>query len=375
MMVKKKKWAIVTAVLCAMGTASWYAVVSGTVEQHEKNEITVTTVRPVPTAIVQDALLARKRLFPGTVQAQSRVEIAFSLDGLLVELNGQEGKNVLKGEVLAKMDQRDFLHALDAAKANFLRAETEFSRTKTLQSRKVISQAEYDNAKTTFDVARAELRIRQKALSDTVLVAPYDGVVAHRYVENHEHIKKLEPILAFKDISKIDVVIQIPEGLIAHAGTEDFKDILVKFDADGDRWFSGVVREFRVQSDPVTRTYEVAVSVQPPSDIHVLPGMTATVSVTTSVTPEIYKNPQSVRFVPVEAIFGGSDGHSYAWVIPESGGSPRKTQVTLGALCEGGIEIIDSLETGQRVAVSGVHSLRENMQVRPVLEGREGLDG
>ena len=374
-MVKKKHLVIVAAVLCAMGTTSWYAVVSGTVQLSEKKERSVATIRPVPTAIVQDALLVKKRLFPGTVQAQSRVEIAFSLDGLLVELNGQEGKSVRKGEVLAKIDQRDFLHALDAAKANYLRAETEFSRTKTLQDRKVISQAEYDNVKTTFDVARAELRIREKALGDTVIVAPYDGVVAHRYVENHEHIKKQAPVLAFKDISKIDVVIQVPEGLIAHGGTEGFKDILINFDADGERWFPGVVREFRVLSDPITRTYEVAVGVRPPGDMRVLPGMTATVSVTTSATQQIYKTAQHVRLVPVEAVFGGSDGHSYAWVIPESGGSPSKIKVTLGALCEGGVEIIDSLETGQRVAISGVHSLRENMQVRPVREGREGLDG
>ena len=283
-MVKKKHLVIVVAVLCAIGTTSWYAVVSGTVELSEKKELSLATVRPVPTAIVQDALLVKKRLFPGTVQAQSRVEIAFSLDGLLVELNGQEGKSVRKGEVLAKIDQRDFLHALDAAKANYLRAETEFSRTKILQNRKVISQAEYDNVKTTFDVARAELRIREKALGDTVIVAPYDGVVAHRYVENHEHIKKQAPVLAFKDISKIDVVIQIPEGLIAHGGTEGFKDILVNFDADGERWFPGVVREFRVLSDPITRTYEVAVGVRPPGDMRVLPGMTATVSLTTSAT-------------------------------------------------------------------------------------------
>jgi multidrug efflux pump subunit AcrA (membrane-fusion protein) len=130
-----------------------------------------------------------------------------------------------------------------------------------------------------------------------------------------------------------------------------------------------------VLSDPITRTYEVAVSVLPPKDMSVLPGMTATVSVTTSMTSERYKTAQSIKFVPVEAVFGGSDGNSYAWVIPEAGGAPRKTQITLGALCEGGIEIIDSLETGQRVAVSGVHSLRENMQVRPVRDGREGLDG
>jgi len=375
MMVKKKYWLIMAAVSCAIATTCWYAVVSGTVALNETNEIAKASVRPVPTAIVQDALQEKKRLFPGTVQAQSRVEVAFSLDGLLVELNGQEGKNVMKGEVLAKIDQRDFLHAVDAAKANFLRAELEFTRTKILQKRNVISQAEYDNAKTTFDVARAELRIREKALDDTVIVAPYDGVVAHRYVENHEHIKKQAPVLAFKDISKIDVVIQVPEGLIAHGGTDAFRDILVNFDADGERWFPGEVREFRVLSDPITRTYEVAVSVMPPGDMSVLPGMTATVSVTTSMTSERYKTVQSIRFVPVEAVFGGSDGNSYAWVIPETGGAPRKTKITLGALCEGGIEIIDSLETGQRVAVSGVHSLRENMQVRPVRDGREGLDG
>lgn len=371
----KSKYVVIgMAVIAGLGAFAWRDSISGIIKsEHRTDQPIAPVVRPVPTAVVREVPQAMSRTFPGTVRATSRVELAFSIDGHLKELNGQEGRRVKKGEVLARLDHRDNQHELDAAQARLSDAKLAFERAEDLFERKVISKAKYDTAKTAYQVAEAEQRIRAKALEDTVMLAPFDGIVARRYVENHEHIKKQTAILSLKDLSLIEVVIQVSERLIARGGTGEFRNIAVRFDAGHGDWYKADVREFSVQSDPVTRTYSVVVGLLPPDNLQVLPGMTATVRMeTTSAT---ISAAQSVYSIPVEALFGGSDGGSYTWVIPGESGAPRRVQVTIGSMRGDRVEILQGLSAGQRVATAGVHTLQADMQVRPAADNLEGLDG
>lgn len=371
---KTQRYAIIGAALaCAVATFAWFSSVSGTVSQESEVEASPIP-RPIPTAIVQELSPQKVRMFPGTVKARKSADLGFSVDGLLVELNGQEGRPVKKGDILARIDQRDFQNNYQASRANYLRASADFKRADALFKRNVISQAEYDQARSANDVALAEMKIRKKGLDDTVLTAPYDAIIARRYVENNEHVKKQTAILALKDISEIEVVIEVPERLMAHDAARDFADIWVNFDADRNRWFAAGIKEYSVESDPVTRTYNLSVALHSPADMEVLPGMTATVR--TVFTPGSALSPISaVAIVPVEAIFSTGDGNSYAWIIPEQGGKPTRQPVVVGAIRSSTIEVVEGLEPGTRIATAGVHSLSEEMVVRPMKAGGEGLDG
>ncbi|WP_163335840.1 efflux RND transporter periplasmic adaptor subunit [Desulfopila sp. IMCC35008] len=363
-----------TVIACCTGSFGWYTSVSGKINAEGPAPIALSSQRPIPTTLADEYSLRKTRLFPGTVQAKRSANIGFSVDGLLVELNGREGLPVKKGDVLARIDQRDFKNSFDAAKANYLRAEADFKRTETLQKRSVISQSEYDTSKTAYEVALAEMNIRKKGLDDTVITAPYDAVISKRFAENNEHIKKQASILAIQDISEIEVVIQIPERLMAHGAIEDFIDIWVNFDADTRRWFPGQIKEYSVQTDPVTRTYDVAVRLERPTDLKIYPGMTATVR--TSLQTKITGEPHGIMaIIPAEAVFTGPDGASYTWIIPEEGGKPLKQRITIGELSQQGITVVKGLEPGTRIATAGVHTLTENMSVRPMKKGAEGLDG
>lgn len=359
--------------MCCTALFTWYQV-SGDSAEAESAIISQPAPRPVPTTLARPAGFVPERLFPGIVEAKDHVEIGFSIDGLILEINAQEGRYVKKGEIIARLDDRDFKNSRDAAKANYDRAEADFKRARALFERKVISQAEYDAAKSTRDVALANFNIRTKALEDTVLSAPFDGVIAKRYAEPQQHIKKQAAVVALQDISEIDVVIQVPERLMAHGGLDSFKNIEANFDVDHQRWFPGKVKEYSIQSDPVTRTYQVSVGLKTPADLDILPGMTATIraQLAQNSTAPINRNASQV---PVEAVFSSPEGTSYVWVIPESGGKPQKTEVTLGNLFGDAVEITRGLEPGTRVATAGVHSLSESMLVRPMKTSAEGLDG
>lgn len=375
----KKKNVILLAILAgALGTLTSQVVMSTNSDDSNNESLTFKQARPVPTAKVRLFEQSKQLSFPGTVQAHSRVELAFNVDGQLVESHIVEGARFKKDDVLARLDQRDFRHSYDAALANTERLEKEFERVKKLHQQKVISQSEYDVAKSNHDVAQAELRIRKKAIQDTVLHAPFDGVVAKRYAQNFQHIKAKDSILSFKDISLIEVVIQIPERLMATTNPGAAEEINIIFDADKKKAYEGKLEEHSMQSDPASRTYDAVIGVNPPGELNILPGMTATVNINISNSLEQIESTDSTSIdtliVPVEAVFR-SDGNVYCWVIPGKGGQPEKRPVEVGELRNEGILITEGLAVGEHVATAGLHALHEELNVRPANANWEGLDG
>jgi multidrug efflux pump subunit AcrA (membrane-fusion protein) len=96
-----------------------------------------------------------------------------------------------------------------------------------------------------------------------------------------------------------------------------------------------------------------------PSGVNILPGMTATVTVT-------YRRPghrANRIFVPVSAISKEENGAQVAWVIGPDGIS-RSCPVKMGAAEDGEIEIVEGLRPGERIAIAGTAFLRNGMKVR-----------
>nr|WP_321513743.1 efflux RND transporter periplasmic adaptor subunit [uncultured Pseudodesulfovibrio sp.] len=335
-------------------------------------------VRPVPTAVMQVVSDGQIRIFPGKVRANRRAELAFAVSGRLVKLNAQEGTRVQKGQVLARLDQRDFIHAEEAAKARFQQAKRNLDKFSMLREQRVVAETQFEDIKTAYDIALADLNIREKALADTTLRSPFDGVVVDRRVENYGHVKKEEAVLSLQDISGIEVIIQVPERLIARDGTDGLRRLRVLFDADPDkeRWYDAVVREYSVESDKGTRTYDVVVALTSPVALNLYPGMTASVSaiVGKNIKDEGRETSATMR-VPVEAVWRGVDGGSYVWVVSLQGGHPARRRVEVMALRGDCAEIKSDLKAGTHVAIAGVHALKESALVRPQANGQEGLDG
>lgn len=334
--------------------------------------------RPIPTAIIEVVCDGETRIFPGKVRANRRAELAFAVSGRLVKLNAQEGTRVKKGQVLAQLDQRDFRHARDAARARFQQAKRNLEKFSKLHEQRVVAKTKLEDIRTAYDITLADLNIREKALADTTLRSPFDGVVVDRRIENHGHVKKEEAVLSVQDISGIEVTIQVPERLIAQEGADGLRHLRVLFDADPnrERWYDAKVREYSVESDKVTRTYDIVIALTSPVALKVFPGMTASVSsvVGNSGNSGELGAPATMR-VPVEAVWRGVDGFSYVWAISLEGGHPARARVEVVSLHGDCAEIKSDLKPGTHVAIAGVHALRETAFVRPQANGQEGLDG
>ena len=69
-------------------------------------------------------------------------------------------------------------------------------------------------------------------------------------------------------------------------------------------------------------------------------------------------------YLPANAVVGGNNGGSYAWLVDSETMTVRQTAVTVGHLTGSEVEIVEGVSTGDRIAVSGVQHLAENMRIR-----------
>ena len=152
----------------------------------------------------------------GKIQPEVEVKISAEVSGEIVEMPVKVGQNVRKGQLLVKI-KPDFyvarkeameaslksaLAQLEIAKANLLKAESEFKRAEELYNKKLISEAEYENARTSYNVtkaqyasassaveqARASLRQAEEDLAKTVIYSPIDGIVTQINAEVGERV-------------------------------------------------------------------------------------------------------------------------------------------------------------------------------------------
>lgn len=285
---------------------------------------------------------------------------------------------------------------VDAAQANYLAAEAQYKRYKQLWEKRYVAKADFDRYARNWDVTKAKLaaarqnlekgkkgarkedieamqsKIRgleaqqkaaQDALDDTYLKAPFSGVIAKKYVDNFQDVRAKQAIVSLQDISHVDILVDIPESLMAQLKGEGKADVFAQFAASPDKKYKLSLKEYSTEADPGTQTYRVVMTMPAPGDINILPGMTATVSGSKTGVG-------STRIViPAIAVFADENGDSNVWIINKETMIVQRRKVTSGELTgKDNIEIVDGLKPGEMIAVAGVSRLREDMKVRPLAE-------
>jgi RND family efflux transporter MFP subunit len=197
-------------------------------------------------------------------------------------------------------------------------------------------------------------------LADSTLRAPYDGVIAKRFVEEKQNIMAKAPVVRFQDVDEIEVVVDVPETVMAaDIRLADIVQLVAEFSGAPGRQFPAQIREVAQVADPVTQTFKVRAAVQAPPEARILPGMTATVTLT-------YRRASVLGdriLVPITAVFKQPAGEQVVWVLgPDGAVAPRP--VKLGAATGGRVEVLDGLQPGDRIATAGVRFLRDGMKVR-----------
>ena len=345
--------------------SSVFLLLTACTEQAAQSDVE-QVVRPVKLFNINSNSDQAIRSFPAEVVANQGSYLAFRVNGELLEFPALAGQHVEKGELLAKLDPEDFELQYEERKARFELAESQLERVQKLFDRSIASQSELDQAIANKQVAESAMKIAKTNLDNSELRAPFAGTVAKVFVKNFENIQAKQNILRLETRDLMDVVIQIPEKLIARIDKDVQYQPEVVFDGYPDKSYQLTIKEFDTQADPTTLTYKVVFSLPVPEDFNLLAGMTGRVDIDLS---KITSSQSAYTLLPVEAVFSEptepEGKNSYVWVFDENSGQVHKRAVKVGQLHRDGIEVLSGIEKGQTVVAAGVHFLEEGMKVRP----------
>jgi RND family efflux transporter MFP subunit len=332
--------------------------------------------RLVHAVLIADASEFAARSFPGRARAGQEVNRSFRVSGPLIELPVNVGDKVAEGALLARIDPQDFATRLRTLEgqlerevANQQRASADLQRIENVlrEDPGATSQAAVDRVRQLSASANAAVQSLQATvenardqLSYTNLKAPFAGVVVETYAENFETVLARQPILRLLDPTSIEMVIQIPESLIALAPYVE--EISVTFDALPDVDIPATIKEIGREATRATRTYPVTLVMGQPDGAEILPGMAGRADISSRL-PE--SAPQVGIEIPLTAVFAGTEqGTNYVWVIDPVDGTLSRREVVLGRISPFGVIISQGLATGETVVTKGVHTLSEGEVVR-----------
>ncbi len=337
---------------------------------------TDTSDQARPAKIVTVATSAASvRTYPGRVQAAQRVPLAFRVGGPVVEIRVSKGQRVAAGEVLARIDTRDYevqvknLEAqLAATRAQQVQATESYQRVRGLYEHDNASKADFDNARAALDVSQAQveateqaLRAARLSLADTELRAPTAGTVADRLVEAHQTVAAGQPIVRFQGAGAMEVLIHVPEREIGDLTSKEPAGITVRFDAlaDSDP-INARVKEFATETDRQTQTFPVTLELEGQPSADLMPGMTASVRWLTG------NGSRGSLIVPLGSVVTDDTGGTFVWRVDPSSMRIERAGVTTGALTGSGLEILSGLEDSDRILAAGVHFVSEGQKIRPL---------
>jgi RND family efflux transporter MFP subunit len=335
---------------------------------NEQVDVVEDVARPVRVLTIGSSAHGNLRVYPGKAEASDTAMLAFQHDGKVIELPVIPGQRVKKGEVLAKIDPHDFEQAVSAAEARYTEIQRNVERYKTLHQKELVATADLQAKEKDAEVAKSQLENAKKNLLDTALVAPFDGIVSQKLIENFQNVKSGEVVIRVQTIDKIKITIYMPESDISLApkGARDTMKAAAVFSAVPDREFALKVFEVETEADPKTNTYQVKLIMDQPEGVNILPGMTAQVRLDLS-GPD--GQAQSVFIVPAYAIFSDAKGKPCVWVMDHASLTVYKREVTVGkATGTDQIQVTSGIQQGETIVTTGVNQLFEGTKVRPIVK-------
>ncbi|MEK9503914.1 efflux RND transporter periplasmic adaptor subunit [Gaopeijia maritima] len=256
----------------------------------------------------------------GTLEATETVDVGTQVSGQIAELLVDYNDHVTAGQLLARIDPTILEQEVGSAEANLARsqaeldqAERELTRSEELHDKRVVTDAEHDQALYAHAVATAShasaqiaLERARRNLEYSEVRAPNDGVVVSRDIDVGQTVAaSLSAPTLFviaQDLSEMEILASVDEsdiGLI-----HDGQDVRFSVRAYADEEFSGTVRQVRLQSTTQENVvnYSVVIGVDN-EDGRLLPGMTATVEfVIDRAVGELTVPNTALRFQATEAM-------------------------------------------------------------------------
>jgi membrane fusion protein, multidrug efflux system len=269
--------------------------------------------------------------------------------GRIIERCRCEGKSVRKGDVLARLDDKEALATLNDLRALEEFQRREFDRQSQLLARGVATSQAYQRAESDLARIHAQIAAQAQRLEYFKLVAPMDGTVLK---EDGEVGDMVDPGTILYRIG-----LEKPLWVVADVNEEDIPRVqvgqkaLLRTDAFANHVLPGSVKQITPAGDPVSKTFRVRIGL--PDDTPLRVGMSVEANI-------VSREKQDILLVPANAVVNNS-------LLVIENDRARLRKVETGIRGTGFVEIVGGASEGELVASPATTNIRDGSKVRPLL--------
>lgn len=331
----------------AGGYASYRYFMPDGMQEAEKSGMAI----PVEVATVQEKPLDVILETVGTLKADESVVIRPELAGRIEEIHFEEGTQVKKGTALVTLDDAIYRAELQQAEAALTLARQTHQRAKQLRESGAATERTLDEATAALRVAEATVALARAKLNKTVLRAPFDGVVGLRHVSPGDFVNAGQDIVNFQADDPMKVEFSIPEtsARFLQAGQQ----IVLSVDALPGEPFTGTVYALDAAASVEDRSLMLRATVPNPEH-RLKAGFFAHVRLQV-------EHKERAKMIPEEAIIPQGSRH-YVFAVGQDD-IVQRVEVQIGARQEGEVEVLQGLQTGNRVVTAGHLKLQDGAKV------------
>ncbi|MFT5838190.1 MAG: RND family efflux transporter MFP subunit [Flavobacteriales bacterium] len=335
------------------------ALLSGCGQKVEPEKVEV--IRPAKLIEVTASSNIKHFNFPAVVEALSSKELTFQVSGQIEKLNVREGSEVKQGDVLATLVQRDFKNRLQTAQTQFNVAKLDFERAQRLIVENAIAQNVYDQRLTQLKVTTAQLDTANKAVEDTVLLSPFDGVVAVKHAKELDTVSPSQAVFTLQTEGAAEARVKIPASLVTHQKQIVPIETVVILDSANQYEIKAKLVAASTLADERSQTFDVRFGFTPPEELTILPGMTGIVKVSLKLTSDVKSIGQIA--IPLSAVLSDSDGQ-FVWKVDTQTMTVARQNIQVGAGVGETLAIDLGLVAGDTIVGAGASYLNEGMKIR-----------
>ena len=336
-------------------------------------EVAEEVLRPVRYITLSDESSLRDRSFTGISKSSRESRLSFKVSGTVINVPVQIGQRLRAGDLIAQIDSASYVlqaqqaqAALVEAEANDRRAAANYDRTKGLYANDNASLNDLESARAQAESAEAIVGSATKALeiarlnvSYTRLTAATDCSIATLDVEVNENVQSGQQVASVSCGDVYEVVVDLPESLIG--SVDESTPVSIRLGSIPGEVFGGEITEVAVASGAGSAAFPVVIQI---TDTH--PDLRSGLAADVTFQFPLGAGGGDGVVLPVTAVIRDPNG-TFVFVAEPDGDDGEalvsRRPVTLGELTQSGIEVVEGLQTGDRVGTAGISVFRDGQRV------------
>ncbi|HHH89209.1 MAG TPA: efflux RND transporter periplasmic adaptor subunit [Aliiroseovarius sp.] len=280
--------------------------------------------------------VVEERVLDAVIEAVNQATVSAQTSGRVTAILVDVDDVVNKGDVLLRMRDREQRARFNAAKARHIEAEAEYRRVKEIFAKKLVARAQLDRAEAQLKAAKAALEQAQENLENTVVRAPYSGIVVKRYIEVGETARVGKPLFTGLSLESLRATVNLPQDMIQRV-RELRRARVIAGDGNSISAESLIISPY---ADPLSHTFLLRVNL-PPGQHGLYPGMAVKAAFVTRESRKL--------LLPLSAVARRSEVS--AVYVMDGNGRMSMRHVRLGReLADGQVEVLAGLVAGEQVA-------------------------